>query len=97
VIQIVHVRKKPFDIYIGRQFAEFPESKWHNPFRVHDLTQSERERVCEKYREYVKSSPVLMAALPELDGKILGCWCRPKAPCHGDILVELFNEMHNKV
>ena len=28
------------------------------------------------------------AALPELRGKILGCWCAPKV-CHGDVLVEL--------
>lgn len=24
----------------------------------------------------------------ELEGKNLGCWCKPEA-CHGDILVEL--------
>jgi hypothetical protein len=24
----------------------------------------------------------------ELDGRTLGCWCKPLA-CHGDILVEL--------
>jgi hypothetical protein len=31
---VVHVRKKPFDVYIGRAYAEFPQSKWHNPFHI---------------------------------------------------------------
>jgi hypothetical protein len=29
-----------------------------------------------------------MAALPELRGKVLGCWCAPAA-CHGDVLAEM--------
>jgi len=31
-----------------------------------------------------------MAALPELRGQDLVCWCAPEA-CHGDILLELAN------
>jgi hypothetical protein len=27
----------------------------------------------------------------ELKGKVLGCWCSPKA-CHGDILAKIANE-----
>ena len=27
----------------------------------------------------------------ELEGKELGCWCKP-SPCHGDILIKLFKE-----
>ena len=30
--------------------------------------------------------------LEELEGKTLGCWCKPKT-CHGDVLVELVNDM----
>jgi hypothetical protein len=32
----------------------------------------------------------LIAALPELRGKRLGCWCAPH-PCHGDLLKGLAN------
>ena len=32
-----------------------------------------------------------MDAIPELNGKVLGCWCKPSA-CHGDILIKLFKE-----
>jgi hypothetical protein len=31
-----------------------------------------------------------MAALPELRGKDLVCWCAPDA-CHADVLLELAN------
>jgi hypothetical protein len=31
-----------------------------------------------------------MAALPELRGKDLICWCAPK-PCHADVLLDLAN------
>jgi hypothetical protein len=33
-----------------------------------------------------------MAALPELKGKVLGCWCAPSA-CHGDVLMRLVNKV----
>lgn len=29
--------------------------------------------------------------LPALRGKSLACWCRPGAPCHADVLLELAN------
>jgi hypothetical protein len=87
--RVVHVRKDPFDIYIGRSFLEFPESDWHNPFRLgHD---GNRKVVLQKYREYLQSNPDLMARLHELRGKTLGCWCKPLT-CHGDVLAELANE-----
>lgn len=33
----------------------------------------------------------LLKAIPELEGKVLGCWCKKKPTdvCHGDVLVEL--------
>ena len=37
----------------------------------------------------------LLAALPELQGKVLGCWCAP-LPCHGDVLVELTPPKENQ-
>jgi hypothetical protein len=43
-----------------------------------------------KYRAWLLANPELFSKLPELKGKVLGCWCAPKA-CHGDILSELAN------
>jgi hypothetical protein len=77
---VVHCKKEPHDVYIGRP------SKWGNPFTIgRDGT---REEVIAKYREWIKSQPRLLADLHELEGKVLGCWCSPQA-CHGDVLSEL--------
>lgn len=77
---VVHCRREPCDIYIGRP------SRWGNPFKVD--RDGSREEVIAKYRTYVLSRPDLVAALPELQGKVLGCWCAPE-PCHGDVLAVL--------
>jgi len=36
-------------------------------------------------------NPELLKELEKLRGKILGCWCKPKA-CHGDVIIELLDE-----
>jgi hypothetical protein len=79
---VVHCRQSNFDVYIGRP------SMWGNPFQIRkDGTRAE---VIKKYEQWIKQQPLLMAALPKLKGKILGCWCAPLA-CHGQILVKLAN------
>ena len=78
--RVVHCKRKPFDVYIGRP------SKWGNPFVIgKDGT---RDEVIRKYESWLLTQPALLAALPELRGKVLGCWCFPQA-CHGDVLVRL--------
>ena len=84
--RVVHCKREPFDVYIGRP------SKWGNPIYVkpgYDRV-ADPERILARYREYVLSRPDLVAALPELRGKVLGCWCAPR-PCHGDVLLEVAN------
>jgi hypothetical protein len=63
------------------------KSKWANPFKIpRDGT---RDEVIAKYRTWLQQ-PDLMAALPELRGKDLACWCAPER-CHADVLRELAN------
>lgn len=76
-VRVVHCRKEGYDIYIGRP------SKWGNPFTIGK--DGSREEVISKYEAYIMSRPDLFKALSELEGKTLGCWCKPLA-CHGDIL-----------
>lgn len=85
----------PNHVYIARNMTCYipgaKKSKWANPFKVGvDGTTDEVRR---KYREYILQTPELFKALPELRGKILGCWCKPDF-CHGDILVALLNEFY---
>ena len=80
----------PGAVYIGRQirFLRLPRNKWANPFKIgRDGTRAE---VISKYCDHLLSAPELMAALPELRGKDLACWCSPE-PCHGEVLLELAN------
>ena len=77
-------------VYIGRFNSRYrvAASKWRNPFVVG--RDGSRAEVIEKYRQWIIGQPELLAALPELRGKDLVCWCAPEA-CHGQILVELAN------
>ncbi len=79
---VVHCKKNLYDVYIGRG------SKWGNPFTIGE--DGDRTEVIKKYKKWFKKQPELISALPELTGKVLGCWCAPKS-CHGDFLVKLSN------
>ena len=87
--QVVHCKRDRFDVYIGRG------SKWGNHFAIgKDGT---REQVIAKYRKWITAPRnwTLRRDLPELKGKVLGCWCAPKA-CHGDVLIELVEELDDR-
>ena len=92
------------NIYIGRNAAKYAQrgvydSKWANPFTCLDWSVSKEEWVLEDlvkcYENYVRKNPQLMNSLHELEGKQLGCWCKP-GPCHGDVLVKLYKEKYEK-
>ena len=89
--QIVHCKKAAYDIYIGRP------SIWGNPYTHVTLEStlakfkvSSREEAVEKYREWILSreGAHIRTQLYKLKGKVLACWCKPKA-CHGDVIIEL--------
>jgi hypothetical protein len=82
--RVVHLRRDAFDVRIDRS------TKWGNPFRIGP--DGDRAAVIEKYRAWIVGRPDLMAALPELRGKRLGCWCAPMA-CHGDVLADLVERL----
>jgi len=88
-VRVVHCQKEKFDVYIGRP------SKWGNPFSHLDVKGttkcSSREEAISLYENYVRNNPDLMNSLDELEWKVLGCWCKPKA-CHGDVLLKLLRE-----
>lgn len=73
------------DVYIGSEWNlggwNLSHSKWASPFTENA-----------DYEKYVKNNPQLLADLKELDGKVLGCWCRPEEQCHGQVLLKLFQE-----
>ena len=78
----VHYKRERHHIYIGRP------SKWGNPFVVGKHGQ--RGECIALYESWLRENAALFAALDELRGLVLGCWCAPRA-CHGDLLVRLAN------
>lgn len=89
--KVVHCKKEHFHIYIGRP------SKWGNPFSHKPNTHAKfkvetRNIAIHKYQEWINEQKELLNDLHELEGKILGCWCKPLA-CHGDILIKLANNL----
>ena len=86
--RVVNVRDGGDFVYIGRAMPVYglPQSPWANPYKLGPGIG--RAEVIAKYRTYILGRPDLLARLPELRGKTLGCWCYPYE-CHGDILAEL--------
>ena len=79
-------------VYIGRAFTRgryrLVESRWKNPFEI--VRDGTRAEVIAKHRAWLCDQADLMAALPELRGHDLVCWCAPDA-CHGDTLIQMAN------
>lgn len=62
-------------------------SKFGNPYRSPDAAFA-----VVLFRRYALRSKSYVAAVKrDLAGKNLACWCRPGAPCHADVLLEIAN------
>lgn len=93
VTRVVNRYKEPFDVYIGRG------SMWGNPYSHKDGTLAAHqvatvEEAVESYRchlmQQIATMEITTSELRALEGKTLGCFCKPK-PCHGDAIIEVIN------
>lgn len=92
----------PNNVYVGRSGVVFvkeadgtqrrwppQESVWCNPFKVG--RDGSREEVLDQFETLLatrlEASPALRDELIKLEGKHLGCWCKPEG-CHGDVLTK---------
>ncbi len=74
-------------VYVGRP------SKWGNPFVVGPRLAA-AEAVA-RYRAALHAGKLGFSAEDvrrELAGKDLTCWCKPGAPCHAEVLLEIASE-----
>lgn len=96
--QVVHFKKEPYDVYIGRPFLNDP-GLWGNPFssKPHAKSLFKTKTKAEslwKYKDWLMAQPELLRKIKkELKGKILGCWCDNTNACHGVILWKIANEV----
>ncbi len=81
--RVVNLKRDPYTLYIGRG------SKWGNPFILG--RDGHRFQVINKYEMWIRSNDELQNDLHELQGEILGCYCKPQG-CHGDVLIKLLEE-----
>lgn len=97
---VVHCRKAPFDVYIGRDnpMLGLRDVGFSNPFSHKANSSAEirvatRQEAIERYEAWVLTQPELLERIRrELKGKILGCWCSPLA-CHGEVLARIANDL----
>jgi Domain of unknown function (DUF4326) len=75
-------------------------TRWGNPFRIGE--HGDAAQCVAMFHRWLKyGSPQrddldsararILRELPQLRGKHLACWCRPGAPCHAEVLLELAN------
>ena len=67
--------------------------KWGNPFKIEEQTPGKDATwaVAEFRRKYENDADYQAAAVRELKGKDLCCYCGPEGPCHADVLLEWAN------
>ena len=80
-------------------------SQWGNPFKIGGFVRDFRGGMPAKindaemavrlfssqFYECVATDMAVRAIQSELRGKNLACWCKPGAPCHADVLLEIAN------
>jgi hypothetical protein len=81
-------------VYVGRPMHRggwrLGGSPLASPFRPGP--DGTRDEVVEKYRAYLSTRPDLLALIPGLRGRRLGCWCVP-LPCHAEVIAELVDSL----
>jgi hypothetical protein len=98
--RVVHCKKEPFDIYVGRQDhgCHFGNAFAHKKSKYEVVvvaTVEEAVLFCKQWLEgtaWQHIEPIrrrwILDNLHSLKGRTLGCFCKP-GPCHGDVLAEL--------
>lgn len=87
---VVHCRRRPYDVYVGRGCYGLAASKFMNPFKLaKDHSPADRDRVCDQYETWLLANEPLLEDLKrELPGRVLACWCAPDR-CHAHTLAAL--------
>lgn len=96
--RVVHVRRDPYDLYVGRG------SDWGNPYKIG--RDGDRREVLAKYKDYLLRGEGrhLLERIGELEGLTLGCYCAPdggltaedETRCHGQLLLQLVAHRRKK-
>lgn len=88
--KVVNMRKRyneVWDVEIDRR------SIFGNPYKGEVYGREECIRLHREYfKKRMREDPGFRKAVNGLQGKVLGCWCKPKG-CHGDVIVEYLDSV----
>jgi len=95
-MKVINLRKEKYTVYIGRG------SIFGNPFKIG--INGNRKSVIEQYETDLRLKIFTISGLSPLgqaiydlpEDAILGCYCKPKA-CHGDVIIKIWKELHEKL
>lgn len=103
--RVINLRRTRYDVYIGREknkIFHYGNPFSHLPYTLGVIQVRTKESAVYCYREWLKGTRFrdveqerrawILKNLEALRGKRLGCFCHP-AVCHGDVLVELLEEI----
>jgi hypothetical protein len=92
----------PFKVYTNRFGSFNPKMvnyRWLKETRDAIGELPPAEMAVELYSRWLRSQPDYLAHVPELRGRVLGCWCgfwepgEPKIACHAVVLAQLANAL----
>ena len=92
--EVINKYKEKGGIYIGRG------SYWGNPYPINNDIGDTRDVVIGRYKDhlrklYSEDKELFMRELGKLSGSKLSCFCKPQ-PCHGDVIVEVWEILIGK-
>ena len=101
--KVVHHAKNPYDVFIARPSKWGNPIKLREPITLENSIylygDNRREGFCPSrnevivlYDNYLRNNEELTKDLPELNGKVLACWCSPKL-CHGNAIINYMNDL----
>lgn len=91
--RVVHRDDPACDVYIGRGSLLGNPWSTKKSQKYDVIPVATVEEAINNYAAWFVTQPHLIAMLPDLRGKALGCFCKtaehPDAPCHGDVVATL--------
>ncbi len=94
-MRVVNLHRENYTHYIGRP------SELHNPYSHRSSKYNIKEmataiEAVRSFEEYARTNLHILEAIRRLpEDAVLGCFCKPNI-CHGDVIIKIWKELHNK-